>query len=147
MPVEAVSDETTIFGVVVFTRAFLDAHRDLVAYSVSNVDLAPGFDARRRPRGAVGALGHELQSARSQEIDAINEAMRPLVIVLVALGLLAFGATAIGAGQVIQRNLARGRADSATLRTLGMERSQLRVVELATSAGSSPSSPSSPPSP
>ena len=59
--------------------------------------------------------------------------MRPLVIVLVALGLLAFVATAIGAGQVVQRNLTRGRGAGATLRAIGMERSQLRAVELATS--------------
>ncbi len=134
VPVELVRDETTRLGVVVFTRAFLDAHRDLVAYSVSNVDLAPEVDARGELAALVGELGHELQSARSQEIDAVNEAMRPLVIVLVALGVLAFVATAIGAGQVVQRNLTRGRGARATLRAIGMERSQLRVVELATSA-------------
>ena len=108
MPVEAVGDETAIVGIAVFTRAFLAAHRDLVVYSVSNVDLAAGFDARGDLAPAVGALGHDLQSARGQEIDAINEAMRPLVILLVALGALAFTATLIGAGQVIQRNLSRG---------------------------------------
>ena len=96
LPVEAVSDETRTSGVIVFSRAFHDAHRELAAYSVSNVDLAPGFDAPRDLAAAVGSLGHELQSARSLETDATNEALRPLIIVVVALGLLAFGATAVG---------------------------------------------------
>jgi FtsX-like permease family len=134
LPAEPVRDETMVFGVVVFTRAFYDAHRDLVVYSVSSVDLARGFDARRDLAAAVGALGHDLQSARSQERDAINEALRPLIIILVALGLLAFGATAVATVQVLQRDRAHNRADGETLQMIGMERSQLRLVEAATSA-------------
>ena len=45
-PVEAVSDETMVFGLVVFTRAFYELHDHLAVYSASSVDLAPGFDAR-----------------------------------------------------------------------------------------------------
>jgi hypothetical protein len=102
-------------------------------YSVSNVDLAPGFDAQRDLAAAVGPLGHQVQSARIQEKDSVNEALRPLIIVLVALGALAFGASAVAAGQVIQRNREGGRADEMTLRTIGMVRPQVRLVELATS--------------
>ena len=134
MPVDTVSDETRTSGIVVFTRAFYDAHRELTAYSVSNVDLAPGFDAQRDLAAAVGALGHELQSARSQETEAINEAVRPLIIVVAALGLLTFAATTVAAWQVIQRNRDRNSVDDETLRTIGTVRSQLRWIELATSA-------------
>ena len=134
LPVEAVSDETRTSGVIVFSRAFHDAHRELAAYSVSNVDLAPGFDAPRDLAAAVGSLGHELQSARSLETDATNEALRPLIIVVAALGLLAFGATAVAAWQVVQRNRDRTRVDNQTLRTIGTVRSQLRWIELASSA-------------
>ena len=130
MPVEAVRDETSVFGLVAFTRAFYETHRELVVYSVSNVELAPGFDARRDLATAVGALGHELQAVRSQEQDAINESLRPLVIVLVALGLLALAATAVAAGQIIPRVLDRGGAEGETLRTLGMVRAQLRLTDL-----------------
>ena len=134
LPVEAVRDQTRTSGVVVFSRAFHDEHRQLTAYSVSNVDLAPGFDASRDLAAAVRSLGHELQSARSQETDATNEALRPLIIVVAALGLLAFGATTIAAWQVIQRSRDRSRIDDDTLRTIGTVRSQRRWTELASSA-------------
>ena len=87
---------------------------------------------RRDLAAAVGELGHELQSARIQEQQAINEALRPLIIVLVALGVLAFGATAVAAAQVVQRNRDRWLSDDATLRPIGMARGQVRFVELAT---------------
>ena len=65
---------------------------------------------------------------------AINEALRPLIIVIAALGLLAFCATSVVAWQVIQRNRDRSSVDNATLRTIGTGRSQLRWIDLATSA-------------
>jgi putative ABC transport system permease protein len=134
LPPEAVADETAVVGLIVFTRAFYDAHRDLVMYGVSNVDLAPGVDARRELAAAVNDLGFEIQSARFQEQHATIDALRPIIIVLVALGILAFGATAVAAGQVVQRNRDRSFTDSATLRTLGMARDQVRLVELGISA-------------
>ena len=103
------------------------------SYAVSNVDLAPGFDARRDLGAPVGALGHQLQSARTQEQQAINEALRPLLIVLVAFGVLAFGATAVAAAQVVQRNRDRWLSDDETLRSLGLARGQVRLIALAIS--------------
>ena len=132
MPAEAVVDETNVVGVFVFTRAFYDAHRDLTVYATSNVDLAPGFDARRDLAAKVGALGHQLQSARVQEQQSVNDALRPLLIVLVALGVLAFGATAVATAQVAQRNRDRVLSDDARLHTMGMSRRQIRAVELTT---------------
>jgi hypothetical protein len=133
LPVEAVADETMVPGVFVFTRAFYEVHRDLVVYATSNVDLAAGVDARRDLAPTIGALGHKLQSARSQERQAITEALRPVIIVLVAFGVLAFGATAVAASQVVQGNRDRWLADDERLRTIGMARGQIRAVELATS--------------
>jgi putative ABC transport system permease protein len=130
VPAEAVSDETSVVGLFVFTRAFYEAHRDLASYAVSNVDLAPGVDARRDLGAPVGALGHQLQSARPQEQQAINEALRPLLIVLVAFGVLAFGATTVAAAQVVQRNRDRWLSDDETLRSLGLAGGQVRLVAL-----------------
>ncbi len=86
LPVEAVTDETAVAGTVVLSRAFYEEHRDLAVYAVSNVDLAPGADARVELASAIGALGHQLQSARTQEQQSVDQALRPLIIVLVALG-------------------------------------------------------------
>ena len=58
--------------------------------------------------------------------------MRPLVIVLVAIGVLAFGAAAVATGQVVLRTRDRWRTDNDRLRTLGMARRQILMVELAT---------------
>ena len=124
-PNEAVVDETNVVGVFVFTRAFYDTHRDLAVYATSNVDLAPGFDARRDLAAKLGALGHQLQSARVQEQQSVNDALRPLLIVLVALGVLAFGASAVATAQVVQRNRDRVLSDDTRLHTMGMSRRQI----------------------
>ena len=133
LPLEAVADETTGSGVAVFSRAFYDEHRDLVVYSVSNVDLAPGIDARRELAAEAGALGYQLQSSRSQEHQAVDRALRPLLIVLVAVGVLSFAATAVAAALVIQRSRFDSAGADATLITLGMTRDQIRLVGFARS--------------
>ena len=58
--------------------------------------------------------------------------MRPLVIVLVAIGVLAFGAAAVATGQVVMRTRDRWRTDNDRIRTLGMARGQILMVELVT---------------
>ena len=133
LPAEATADETSVIGLWVFSRAFYDEHRAVVAYAVSNVDLAPGFDARRDLAPAIGELGDTLQSARNQERQAVNDALHPMLIVLVAIAVLAFGAASVAAAQVVQRNRERWLVDSERLQTLGMAREQIRMVELATS--------------
>jgi ABC-type lipoprotein release transport system permease subunit len=133
LPQQAVADETAVSGLVTFSRAFYDAHRDLVVYATSNVDLAPGFDARRDLAPALGRFGFQLQTARSQEQQATNEALRPILIVLVAFGVLAFGATVVAAAQVVQRSRDRWLDDSFRLRALGTTRNQIRATELAMS--------------
>jgi putative ABC transport system permease protein len=133
LPSEAVADETLVVNLVVFTRAFYEAHRDLADYTAASLDLAPGVDAARDLGAALGARGHELQSVSGQEQQAVDEALRPLIIVLVALGALTFGVTAVAAGQVLQRNRGRWRHDDAGLLVLGATRGQVRAVELAIS--------------
>ena len=133
LPFEAVTDETSVSGTVVLSRAFYEEHRDLAIYAVSNVDLAPGADARVELASAIGALGHQMQSARSQEQQSVDQALRPLIIVLVALGVLLFVATTLAAAQVIQRVREGWRGDDRRLRTLGMTAGQIIGVELATS--------------
>jgi putative ABC transport system permease protein len=134
VPSEPVSDETSTLGLFVFSRGFYDAHRDFAMYAVANVDLAPGFDARRDLAPAIGALGYQLQSARSQERALVNDALRPLVIVLVAIGVLAFGAALVATVQIVVRTRDRWRSDTVRLRSLGVTRVQLLVIELASNA-------------
>jgi hypothetical protein len=131
-PMELARDQLDVLGLVVLTHAFYEKHRDLTVYSVSNVYLAPGVDARTDLAPAAAKLGHELQSSRSQERQSANVAVRPLVIALVALALLALAATAVAVAQVIQRDRDRWRSDSANLLRVGMVRSQLRLIQLTT---------------
>ncbi len=131
MPSEVVVDETAAFGFMLLTSAFYDAHQDLVIYAATGVDLAPGLDARRDLGPAVGALGFELQQAREQGRQSVNDALRPLVTILGALALLALGAATIAAVQAVQREQERWRADDDNLRVLGMVRAQTLLVGLA----------------
>ena len=133
IPIEAVTDQTAEAGTVVLSRAFYEEHRDLAVYAVSNVDLAEGADARVQLASAIGELGHQLQSARSQEQQSVDQALRPLIIVLVALGVLLFVVTALAGAQVLQRVREGWRADDRRLRALGMTAGQIISVELATS--------------
>lgn len=133
LPREAVVDETEPFGVIALTRAFSEAHADLRAYATSRIFLAPGVDARRDIAPQVGELGFEMSEARNQDRERVNDSLRPLVIILVALGVLAFIATTIVAGQIIQRDQERWRADDERLTVLGMVRPQVLLVRMATS--------------
>ncbi|HEX5588543.1 MAG TPA: FtsX-like permease family protein [Acidimicrobiia bacterium] len=131
---EAVVDETAGSGVVVLSPAFAPLHRDLAAYSSMNVDLAPGVDARRDLAPQVTELGFSLQEARASETHAVREAMRPMIVILLGLGVLAFVASAIVAGQAIQREQERWRHDDEILRQLGMVRTQLVLASVVPAA-------------
>lgn len=131
-PVEMVADETLVLGAFFFTRAFYEAHRDVVVYAASNVDLAPGIDARRDLAPALREVGYELQSARTQERATVRDALRPLLIVLLAIGVLAFGAAVVATSQVVVRTRDRWQHDDDRLRTLGIARRQILAVEVAT---------------
>ncbi|MET0628246.1 MAG: ABC transporter permease [Acidimicrobiia bacterium] len=131
---EAVIDETAGSGVVVMSPAFAPLHRDFAAYASTNVDLAPNVDARRDLAPQVTKLGFSLQEARASEQQAVGEAMRPLIVILLGLGVLAFAATAIAAGQVLQREQERWRADDETLHQLGMVRTQLVLAAVVPAA-------------
>jgi hypothetical protein len=48
-----------------------------------------------------------------------------MLIVLVSIAVLAFGAASVAAAQVVQRNRERWLVDSERLRTLGMAREQI----------------------
>ena len=130
LPAEAAADQTSILGLWVFSRAFFDEHRAVVVYAASNVYLAPGFDARRDLAPAIGAARRHAPVGANQERQATNDALHPMLIVLVSIAVLAFGAASVAAAQVVQRNRERWLVDSERLRTLGMAREQIRMVEL-----------------
>ena len=102
LPVEVVADETMVLG-------RLRVHACVLRRAPRLRRLRR---QQRRPRTAASTLaatshrrsarsGHQLQSARTQEQATVSDSLRPLVIVLVAIGLLAFGAAAVATGQVV----------------------------------------------
>lgn len=138
LPRDAVIDETAGNGVLVFSEAFADEHRSLAEYGATYVDLAPGVDARRDLAPTVGALGFEVQEAQDQQQQAVADALRPLLAILVAIGALAFVATVVAAAQLLQREYERFRTDDEHLYRLGMVRWQVvlaRLVPATLSAG------------
>jgi hypothetical protein len=133
LPREAVVDETALGGIIVLTRAFYEANEDLRVYANSRlwvddlralVDLAP----------ALSKEGFEISETRAQERRGVEEALRPSITVLVALGLLAALATVVVASQVAQRQHDRWRVDDSVLSALGADRPGRIVIYLASIA-------------
>ena len=116
---------------MVFSEAFADADRDLVAYGGTYVDLAPGVDARATSHPRSGRSASSSRRRASQEQQAVNDALGPLLTILVAIGALAFVATGIAAAQILQRDQDRSRTDDEHLRRLGMVRGQVVLALVA----------------
>jgi hypothetical protein len=127
-PRELVGDETTPYGIMTLTPAFADEHRNAVAYRAASLFLASGVDAQRDVGPQVSALGYEVQEAREHEHAAVQQALRPLLTLVAAVGVLAFVAGCIGAAQLLQREQERWRHDDRTLRAMGLRRRQTVLV-------------------
>jgi ABC-type lipoprotein release transport system permease subunit len=128
-PREAVSDETALTGIVVPTTAFYRAHEDLRLYANSRLWLD---DPAALPDLAqtLSEEGMYLSETRAQERRGVEEALRPTITVLVALGLLSSLAAAVLAVQVAQRRQDTWRTDDEILSALGSTRGGRSVVHL-----------------
>lgn len=132
-PREAVSDETALIGIVVPTTSFLREHEDVRLYSNSRLWL---HDADDLPALAqrLSEKGMFLSETRAQERRGVEEALRPTITVLVALGLLGGLAAVVLAVQVAQRRQERWRADDAVLTALGGTRGGRTLIHLSSVA-------------
>jgi len=137
-PREVVVDQTALLGVVVLTQAFAQSHADSVIYGQSTVTLRPGADASTDLARELAPFGFEVQETRTQLEGSVNQAVRPLLVVVVALGVLALVATAVVASQLLQRERERWRTADTTLVALGVVRSQVVRLHLATAAAITP---------
>ena len=129
-PREAVSDETALTGIVVPSTAFERAHEDRRLYSNSRIWLDDPADLPELAQ-ALSAQGMFLSEIRAQERRGVEEALRPTVTVLVALGLLTSLATVVLAAQVAQRRQDRWRSDDEVVTALGATRGARTLVHLA----------------
>lgn len=130
LPREAVIDETGRFGVVMLTRSFYEAHRDLVVFSSSTLSLAPGIDARRDLVPELTAAGFEMSESRADDRQGVADALRPLVVLLAVVGALALLATLVATSQLLQREHQRWRDDDATLTVLGVDQAQRVLIAI-----------------
>jgi ABC-type lipoprotein release transport system permease subunit len=129
-PREAVADDTVLTGIVAPSRAFHEEHEDLRVYSNSRIWLD---DPGQLPElaQALSGRGIEIAETREAERRGVEEALRPSVTVLIALGVLAGLATVVVAVQVAQRRQERWRADDEVLSALGTTRGTRSAVHLA----------------
>lgn len=134
LPREAVIDETGRFGVVMLTRAFYETHRDLVVFSSSTLTLASGVDARRDLVPQLAATGFEMSESRADDREGVADALRPLVVLLAAVGALALLATLVATSQLLQREGHRWRRDDATLTVLGVHQVQRVLIAILSAA-------------
>ncbi len=132
LPREVVIDETAVLGIVILTEAFAAGHTDNVVYAQSALDLAPGPTSERDVSAQVATFGYEVQERRSESVASTSQALRPLHVVVVALGALVLLATLVVAAQLLQRERERWRRDDAILIALGFTRWQVASAHVAT---------------
>jgi hypothetical protein len=132
-PREAVSDETALIGIVVPSTAFHRAHDDLRLYANSRLWLDDPDDLPELAQ-RLSEKGMFLSESRAQERRGVEEALRPTITVLVALGLLGSLALVVLAVQVAQRRQDRWRDDDEVLTALGVTRGGRALVHLSSVA-------------
>jgi ABC-type lipoprotein release transport system permease subunit len=130
LPREAVADDTVLTGIVMPSRAFYEENESYRAYANSRIWLHDPDDLPELAR-ALSARGFEVAEVRASERRGVEEALRPSVTVLVALGALAGLATVVVAVQVAQRLQERWRADDEVLSALGTTRTARSAAHVA----------------
>jgi hypothetical protein len=130
LPREAVADDTVLTSIILPSRAFYEQHEDLRVYANSRIWLHDPDDLSGLAQ-PLSDRGFEIAEVRASERRGVEEALRPSVTVLAALGVLAGLATVVVAVQVAQRQQERWRADDEVLSALGTTRGARAVAHLA----------------
>ena len=127
---EVYEDETGVKPAVVYAKAFVDAHRDQIAWGAAGATVAPGATRAELVRQLLDAeftIDNDAEAGRDQARGSI----RPLVATLWALSGLAGLATIVVVGQAFRMLVRRRPGESQTLSAMGCGRSTLLAADLA----------------
>ena len=130
-PRELVADETSGFGLVVFSSVIGREFGTDAAYRLTGFDLAPGFDARRDLAPQLRDRGFEVDDTLTDAVRRVQTAIRPLLALLVTFGLVLLVATAVAMAQVVARGAAVWSADDHRLQVLGLTPRRVLAVRAA----------------
>ncbi|CAN5451109.1 hypothetical protein BH10ACT2_BH10ACT2_28180 [soil metagenome] len=130
---EVYEDETGYKAALVYSKAFIDDHPGLAAWSAASFTLSPGA-SRDDAVAQLAAKGAAIDDNRNVDRRRADDSIRPLVITLWALALLASIATIILVGQGIYRVLRRSSVEGRGLLAIGWTRSSLLAADIAVAA-------------
>ena len=130
-PRELVADETSGFGLVVFSSVIGREFGTDAAYRLTGFDLAPGFDAQKDLYPQLRDRGFELDDTLTEDVGRVQTAIRPLLALLATFGLVLLVATAVAMAQVVARGAAVWSADDRRLQVLGLTPRRVVAVRAA----------------
>jgi len=131
-PLAAVADATYDRTAMYFTPAFAQANAaDQQAWSASEL-IATGAGGESRLIAQMAEVGWSIDETRPAAQTRVQDAIRPLVIVLALLGALVLAATLLVVGQALTRRSEAADAEREAVRSMGATRGQLRTLDLAT---------------
>jgi hypothetical protein len=131
LPRELVADETSRFGLIVFSSIIARELSSGAAYRSTGFSLLPGVDPQRDLYPQVRDRGLELNETLAQDIDRVQTAVRPLLALLATFGLVILIGSAIGTFQVVARGTVAWSADDGMLQVLGLTPRQVIAVRVA----------------
>ena len=130
---EVYEDETGGKPAVLYSRSFVSVHPALAAWQSATFTLRPGF-TEADVIEQLAERGVAIDDVRSVDRDRADHAIRPLVITLWTLALLACAATLVLVGQGLQRTVRRNPAEARGLLAVGWTRSALLLADVAVAA-------------
>jgi ABC-type lipoprotein release transport system permease subunit len=130
---EVIEDETAAKPSMMFSAAFARENLAFAVWGNGQVELADDADAEQ-VAAALAEQGLFLDESRAEDRARVDRALRPLVVTLVGLSLLAGVTTTVIVSQALLRMVRRNRVDERSLAALGCTRGQLVVVDTLTAA-------------
>ena len=130
---EVYEDETAAKPALIYSKDFVDAHRQLIAWGGIAVRVLPGV-ARSDAIAQMRDRGFTIDNNRRADRDRARAAIRPLAVTLWALALLAGLATIIVVGQALQRLVQRSPAEARSLAATGCSRAILLATDVGVGA-------------
>ena len=129
LPDEIYEDETGAKPAMIFGQEFVAPHRGLVAWGAVIVSVAPNAE-RADAIAQMLDRGLTIDNDRRTDREQARAAIRPLVVTLGALALLAGLATIVVIGQGLHRLMQRSLADERGLAASGCSRAMLVAADV-----------------
>lgn len=126
---DATEDRAGLLMTPAFTRAHSD---DLFIWSSTRLSVTPGTDVEAVVAPQMVAAGWAIEELAATERDRVQDAIRPMVLSLVLLGVLVAVATLVVASQALARLVDTNSEDRESMAAMGFVRYQLRRLDTAT---------------